>query len=264
MWPWRLRRPSPRYWDRAQTMIYDHPLIKPAGDGGLHITFGDERSLKVNRPVRALARLVQAEASLGIMEMVPTYASLTVFYDSEKTNPGALSKRLDELARACMGKEEAETGSRLLVIPVCYESQYTPDMDYICSYAGMRPEEVVKLHTAEAYFVFQLGFTPGCPFLGPLQKELHVPLMESPRTHTPKGAVAISVGQTVIYPRATPGGMRIIGQTPVQLFQIDHPDLTLFKPGDQVQFRAVSPAEYEAIKERSPALLEEVEIIKND
>ena len=245
-------------------MIYDHPLIKPDGDRSLRVTFGDERSLRVNRPVRVLARLLCSEAPPGIMEMVPTYASLTVFYDPEKTDPDALAKQLDELARGCMEREETETGSRLLGIPVCYEGQYAPDMDYICTYAGMSPEEVVRLHTAEVYFVFQLGFTPGCPFVGPLQKELHVPLMESPRTHTPKGAVAISVGQTVIYPRATPGGMRIVGQTPVQLFQIDHPDLTLFKPGDQVRFRAVSPDEYEAITDRAPALLEGVEINNND
>lgn len=245
-------------------MLYQQPLIKPAGDRALRVTFGDERSLEVNRPVRALRRLVAAEAPPGLTEMVPTYASLTVLYDPEEADFAILAARLAELARLALEREETEASSRLLGIPVCYEGEYAPDMDYICDYTGLSPDQVVRMHSSEAYFVFQLGFTPGCPFVGPLQKELHVPLMQSPRTHTPKGAVAISVGQTVIYPRATPGGMRIVGRTPVQLFQLDHPDLTLFKPGDRVRFKAVSAHEYEAIAVQAQNLLDGVELISGD
>ncbi len=242
-------------------MLYKQPLIKPAGDRALRVTFGDERSLAVNRPVRALSQLVSAQAPAGLTEMVPTYASLTVHYDPEATGLKTLRQGLEEMAQRAMAREVTETGSRLLGIPVCYEGDYAPDMDYICKYTGLTSEQVVGLHTAEPYFVFQLGFTPGCPFVGPLQNELHVPLMQSPRTHTTKGAVAISVGQTVIYPRATPGGMRIVGQTPVQLFQLDHPDLTLFKPGDRVLFKAVSAQDYEAIASQAENLFDGVELI---
>jgi allophanate hydrolase subunit 1 len=77
------------------------------------------------------------------------------------------------------------------------------------------------------------------------------------------GAVAISIGQTVIYPRATPGGMRIIGRTPVKLFQLDHPALTLFRPGDRVLFRAVSQAEFLAIEEEAAELMMGVEVKKD-
>ena len=148
----------------------------------------------------------------------------------------------------------------MLIVPVSYEGEYAPDMSYVCDYTKLQPEMVIALHTAEPYYVFQLGFTPGCPFIGPLQEALHVPLMETPRTFTPMGAVAISIGQTVIYPKATPGGMRIIGRTPVKLFQLDHPALTLFRPGDRVSFRAVSQAEYLAIEEEAVELMMGVEV----
>jgi KipI family sensor histidine kinase inhibitor len=133
-------------------------------------------------------------------------------------------------------------------------------MGYVCDYTKLQPQAVAALHTHEPYYVFQLGFTPGCPFIGPLQEALHVPLMETPRTYTPMGAVAISTGQTVIYPKATPGGMRIIGRTPVRLFQLDHPALTLFRPGDRVLFRPISQSEFLVIEEEATELMKGVEV----
>lgn len=242
-------------------MLFDQPLLKPSGDRALRVTFGDERSLAVNRPVRALSRLLKALEVPGLRETVPTYASLTVLYDPEAVSYGELSARLGELAERALRSKEADAGGRLLRVPVCYEGEYAPDLAYIRDYTGLSAEQVIRLHTSEPYFVFQLGFTPGCPFVGPLQEELHVPLMQSPRTHTPKGAVAVSVGQTVIYPRATPGGMRILGSTPVQLFQLEHPDLTLFKPGDRVHFTAVDQKQYRDIAARAHNLYDGVEIL---
>lgn len=241
-------------------MLYPEPQLKPSGDRALRVTFGDERSLEVNRPVRALGKLLESQPVPGLGEMVPTYASLTVLYDPDTTTYEELRSRLETLAGLAVEHEDGDTEGRLLHIPVCYEGPYAPDMDYICGHTGLSPQQVISLHTSETYFVFQLGFTPGCPFIGPLQEQLHVPLMQSPRTHTAKGAVAISVGQTVIYPRATPGGMRIVGRTPVQLFQLGHADLTLFKPGDRVRFEAVSIAEYETIEARAVNLYDGLEI----
>lgn len=241
-------------------MLYSQPLLKPSGDRALRVTFGDERSLEVNGPVRALSRLIKSQPVPGLREVVPTYASLTVLYDPDATTYEELRSRLEKLAGLAVEHEGGDTEGKTLHIPVCYEGPYAPDMDYICDYTGLSPQQVISLHTSETYFVFQLGFTPGCPFIGPLQEQLHVPLMQSPRTHTPKGAVAISVGQTVIYPRATPGGMRIVGRTPVQLFQLEHAELTLFKPGDRVRFKAVGTAEYETIEARAVDLYDGLEV----
>ncbi|MGD8562295.1 MAG: allophanate hydrolase subunit 1 [Desulfarculaceae bacterium] len=241
-------------------MIYKQPLLKPSGDKALRICFGDERSLEVNQPVRTLYKRLINKPLAGITEMVPTYASLTVMYDPQEVILDEFSRSLDALAQEALAAPEVEVSGRLLMVPVCYEEPYAPDMDYICEHTSLTAPQAISQHTAAPYQVFQLGFTPGCPFIGPLQPSLHVPLMEAPRTHTPTGAVAISVGQTVIYPRATPGGMRIIGRTPVRLFQIDHPELTLFKPGDRVWFRAITPAEFEALASQCQELMQGVEV----
>lgn len=241
-------------------MVYDQPQIKPNGDRGLRVAFGDERSIRVNRLVRKLTRIIQSKLLPGMTELIPTYASLTVLYDPFRVNYINLVECLQPFLEEALRGPDEEGSSRLLIVPVCYEGEYAPDMSYVCDKTKLQPEVVKTLHTADPYYVFQLGFTTGCPFIGPLQEVLNVPLMETPRTFTPRGAVAISIGQTVIYPKATPGGMRIIGRTPVKLFQLDHPALTLFRPGDRVLFRAVSQAEYLAIAKDAVELMVGVEV----
>jgi inhibitor of KinA len=244
-------------------MIYTEPLIKPSGDHGVRITFGDERTLEVNRPVRVLSRMLESTAIPGVEEIVPTYASVTVLYRPAQVDYQTLVSVLDPWARKSLRTSVEEPPHRLIAIPVCYDGEYAPDLDYVCRHSGLTAGRVVQLHTERPYYVFQLGFTPGCPFLGPLQEDLHVPLMQSPRTHTPTGAVAISIGQTVIYPRATPGGMRIIGRTPVRLFQVHHPELTLLKPGDRVWFKAISVEQFKALEMQVRTLFDGVEVREN-
>jgi inhibitor of KinA len=244
-------------------MIYAEPLFKPSGDHGVRIAFGDERTLKVNMPVQVLSRMLESTEIPGVEEIVPTYASVTVMYRPDQVHYRNLVAVLEPMVKRSLQGSLESPPYRLITIPVCYEAPYAPDLEYVCHYSGLSAEQVVHLHTEGSYYVFQLGFTPGCPFLGPLQEALHVPLMKSPRTHTPTGAVAISIGQTVIYPRATPGGMRIIGRTPVHLFQIDHPELTLLKPGDRVWFKAISVEEYKQMEVQVHALFEGVEVREN-
>lgn len=244
-------------------MLFELPRIDPSGDRAVRVAFGDERSLEVNRPVRVLYRSLREDPLPGVTELVPTYAALTVYYRPQEIHHRRLAEQLRERARRALAEKEKPPAGRLLRVPVCYEGEYGPDMAYVERHTGLNAGEIVARHTAETYFVFQLGFTPGCPFLGPLPEELYVPLMPSPRTSTPTGSVAISVGQTVIYPRATPGGMRVIGRTPVVLFQVDHPDLTLFKPGDRVQLVPVPESRFRELEPACRRLGDGVEVVSH-
>jgi inhibitor of KinA len=64
-----------------------------------------------------------------------------------------------------------------------------------------------------------------------------------------KGAVGIGGAQTGIYPRKCPGGWQILGQTPIDMFDISSKDLTPFKPGDNIQFESVEFDEFLRIDE---------------
>jgi allophanate hydrolase subunit 1 len=61
----------------------------------------------------------------------------------------------------------------------------------------------------------------------------------------PAGSVGIASEQTGIYPAETPGGWRIIGRTPLRLFDPQRVPMSLLLPGDQVRFKAIDERTYE-------------------
>ena len=81
-----------------------------------------------------------------------------------------------------------------------------------------------------------MGFSPGFGYLLGLDPELATPRLETPRVRVPAGSVGIGAGWTGVYPRATPGGWRLIGRTDVELFDPGHDRPSLLVPGDRVRF----------------------------
>ena len=133
-------------------------------------------------------------------------------------------------------------------VPVCYEGEFAPDLDQVASHCNLSSEEVINLHTAAIYDVYFLGFAPGFPFLGGMDKRLSTPRLESPRLEIPAGSVGIAGEQTGIYPLSTPGGWQLIGHTPVSLVDFNDDSPTLLKPGDRLRFKAISYKEHQALE----------------
>jgi KipI family sensor histidine kinase inhibitor len=106
---------------------------------------------------------------------------------------------------------------------------------------------VVRRHAAPVYRVHFLGFTPGFPYLGGLDPRLATPRLDSPRARIPAGSVAIGGVQTGVYPVESPGGWRIVGRTPLRLFDPRWPAPFLLAPGDGLRFVPVDDAAFDAI-----------------
>ena len=141
---------------------------------------------------------------------------------------------------------------RIVVIPTLYDGDYGPDLDSVSSITGLSVEQIIKIHTNKEYKVYSIGFTPGFPYLGGLDNTLYCPRLDSPRINVPLGSVAIAELQTGIYPTESPGGWRLIGRTPVTLFDATRPVPSLLRPGDLVKFKPMTDKkEFEHIKERS-------------
>jgi KipI family sensor histidine kinase inhibitor len=126
--------------------------------------------------------------------------------------------------------------------------------------AGLQEDEVVRRHAAPAYLVHFLGFTPGFPYLGGLDPGLATPRLDSPRARIPAGSVAIGGVQTGIYPVESPGGWRIVGRTPLRLFDPRSDRPFLLAPGDGLRFVPVDEATFEAIAARVEAAPHRVEV----
>jgi inhibitor of KinA len=139
-----------------------------------------------------------------------------------------------------------------LDIPVCYGGTFGPDLPGVAAWAGCTAEEVVAAHTQRSYRVFMLGFLPGFPYLAPVDDRIAMPRRDAPRPLVAAGSVGIAGRQTGIYPFDSPGGWQIIGRTPLTLFDPSHEPPALVAPGQRVQFRPISPSEFDAARTAGP------------
>ena len=222
--------------------------LAPLGDSAMTVEFGDEIDPRVNACVVAFANTVAGQGWKGILDIVPTNRSVTVYFDAlQWTFPG-LAQRLRRVPRP--SSDAIRSGGRLHEIPVLYGGEWGPDLEDLAAFAGLSPAETISLHTSVRYQVYMLGFSPGFPYLGLVPEQMAMPRLSTPRTRVPAGSVGIADRQTGIYPTATPGGWRLIGRTPIDIYRKTDTDPFLLKPGDLVQFRPIDRKEFDRLKPR--------------
>jgi inhibitor of KinA len=213
------------------------------GDRGLLLELGDEISREVNEKVRRMALAIQAETLEGIIETVPTYRSLLIIYNPAVLPIEDLKKRLELIEE---GLEQTPLPEpKWTQVPVVYGGIYGPDLEGVAKYLQISIEEVIRLHCSQPYLIYMIGFMPGYPYMGELPEALVIPRLKTPRLIVPKGSVAIAQRQTGIYSMESPGGWRILGRTPIELFDPEKDPPALLQMGDFVQFYPVTEKEFE-------------------
>jgi KipI family sensor histidine kinase inhibitor len=230
--------------------VTDYRLL-PAGDTALSVEFGDSVDRGLSALVLALARRVAEAKVPGIVECVPTFRSLMIYYDPLLLPYAVLAARIAKLTQDLRADETAGRSWRL---PVCYDESVAPDLADVAARTKLTPAQVVERHSAAVYHVYMLGFLPGQPYLGDVASELALPRRQSPRMKIPAGSVAIAMRMTCIFPAETPCGWHLIGRCPVPLWDLARGASTpLLAPGDTVGFTPVSLREYESLLERAAA-----------
>lgn len=216
----------------------------PCGDSAVTVEFSREMSEEANRKLHFLTAQIEKERTPGVLETVPAFCSMTVYFDPLRTSRNKLEKRLLRLIRAY--REDAAALRRVFLIPVCYEDAFAPDMADVCRLTGLTKEEVIQIHSSTDYLIYMLGFLPGFPYLGGMDPRIEAARLDTPRTAIPEGAVGIGGKQTGIYPLASPGGWRLIGQTPVKVYDPAREKPILYRAGDYIRFCPITAAEFEA------------------
>ena len=218
------------------------PRVIPLGDQGLTVEFGETIDIQTNELVLAFAAAVERVTIPGVMEVVPTYCSATIYFNLRRTDADAVTAHLrlllDTVSPAI---NPARTTHR---IPVCYGGEWGPDLVDVAEGAGLTPSDVLTLHASVLYHVYMVGFSPGFPYLGTVPDRIAAPRVPTPRKQVAAGSVGIAGSQTGIYPHASPGGWRIIGRTPIRLFDLTRPQPFLVAAGDQVQFFPINMEEF--------------------
>jgi inhibitor of KinA len=218
----------------------------PASDSSLLVVFGEAIAPEMSSHVLGLFHALQSLGDQRIRNLHPGYVSLLVDFDPLSTTHDDIREIVEELA----GRPIAPAnGGRSIEIPICYGAEFGPDLPDVATYASMSIEDVVGRHANGNYEVCFLGFTAGFAYLGGMPLELSMPRLPTPRRQVEAGSVGIAGGQTGIYPTETPGGWRLIGRTPLRMFNAQAAQPTLLMPGDQVRFLPIDRAEFERLRQ---------------
>ena len=220
--------------------------FQAASDQSLLVYFGQDITPDAHQHVMRLLRLLELEPVAGIRNLHPAYCSLLVKFD-------LLKLRHDEMEAILRSYLERLGDVRLpeprqMEIPVCYGGEYGQDLDDVGAMHGITPARAIEIHASVNYVVYFLGFVPGFAYLGGLPQALVTPRLATPRRRVPPGSVGIAGNQTGVYPFATPGGWRLIGRTPVRMFQPDQKDMSFLSIGDRVRFTPISRERFAALE----------------
>ena len=226
--------------------MYQQPRFRLGGDRALYIEVGDAISPEVNRRVKGLLDAIDEAAIEGVEALSPTYRSILVYYDPLKIPLEELKQRLSDLGRALPDASTSE--ARIFEIPTLYGGEFGPDLDFVASHTGLSPEEVIRIHAGTDYLVYMVGFNPGFPYLGGMSEKIAAPRLETPRVKIPAGSVGIAETQTGIYPLESPGGWRLIGRSPLKMFDPSRDPPALVEAGDLVRFVSIDEARYQEIQ----------------
>jgi len=218
--------------------------FRAASDQTMLVYLGEEIGLASHQRVCKLLRLLQEEPIAWVRNLQPAYCSLLVSFDPSQVEHREVEATLRRYDQRAVNMALPEP--RSVEIPVCYGGEFGPDLDEVAATHKLSASRVIELHLSRTYRAYFLGFAPGFAYLGDLAPEIATPRLATPRKNVAAGSVGIAGAQTAVYPFATPGGWRLIGQTPLEIFRKDRTPMGLIAMGDEVRFRAITREEFAA------------------
>ena len=214
--------------------MYENIELISSGDQVIVVQFGAEINPEINRQVHDYDKSLNEKNIDGVVDTIPGYKSLMIQYDPIRISTESLEMALLEIKND--PSEQVPLKKRIVNIPVLYQGEYAPDLAFVAEHNKLKTEEVIQIHSETEYLVYMIGFTPGFPYLGGLSERLTTPRMSTPKLKIEKGSVGIAETQTGIYPTSSPGGWRIIGRTPLMLFDSHNDPPSILSAGDYIRF----------------------------
>lgn len=224
---------------------------KPLGSIAVLIEWPKKIDPDILKNINQFKHKIAVDMGEYVLETVPAYNSLTVFFDTARIKYSSVVTDLKEIYAS--KDQKIITANKVWKIPVCYEDKFGIDVAFLAKKKKLSKKKLIELHAEPLYDVYFIGFLPGFLYLGGLTKALAFPRKDKPRMNIHKGDVALAGNQTGIYPRESPGGWNIVGNSPLSFF-----DVATFPPcfavtGDKVKFVPVDSLEHAAIKKEVEA-----------
>lgn len=206
------------------------PSIVPYGDQAFLLRLAQE----VSPAAAGRARVIDAALGQGAHECAHGYVTLAVTFDAMACDAADMRRRVEAAMRSVPSAPPPRT--RTVQVPVRYGGEAGPDLEAVAAEMGLSAKEVVARHAGRPYRVYFLGFAPGFAYMGDVDPSIAAARLGSPRRAVAAGSVGVAGRQTGVYPRETPGGWRLLGRTPLQVYDPSRPESALFRQGDEVVF----------------------------
>ena len=215
--------------------------ISNLGDAALYCDFGTEVNKDINSKVIKLFETIREKNIEGINNLTPSYNKLIISFDLKITN----FKKIKEIVENIEIKETQKLNSKKIEIPVCCDSSFSLDIERLEKKLNLDREQILEVFFNKEFFCYMTGFIAGMPFLGDLEEKMRAQRLETPRVKVPKGSIGLTEQFANIYTFESPGGWNIIGNTPLNVFDITkEKEPNLINPGDKVKFKRISMKEY--------------------
>jgi inhibitor of KinA len=220
---------------------------KPLGSIAVLVEWPQQIDKDILLNISLFRNKIQSDIGEFILDTVPAYCSLTVFFDTSKIKYYSVVKDLKEIYE--VKNQKLLTAHKIWKVPVCYEPEFGVDLEFISKKIKIPVEKIIQIHSSSIYDIYFIGFLPGFLYLGGLQKKIYFKRKSEPRLKIKKGDVGIAGNQTGIYPRVSPGGWNIIGNSPLNFFDVNKNPPCFAIPGDKIQFRSVNRKQYDEIED---------------
>ena len=223
--------------------------ISNIGDCGITCDFGDEVNKKTNKEVIKLFNFIQESVNSkkikGILNYTPSYNKLIINFELGEIKSNEIIEfiKVSDYSKITLSEK-----NKVVEIPICYDEEFALDIKRLEEKTKLSFKEIVNDHLNTDFFVYMIGFVPGQPFLGDLNKKLYHDRLDTPRVKINKGSVGIVEKFCTIYTFESPGGWNIIGRTPLDLFNINKKNTSMLSPGDTVKFKSIKKKDLSSFK----------------
>lgn len=219
------------------------PVFRAVADSAVLAEFGSQIEAPAHDAVLRLDEALRRKPFNGLLETVPAYVNLLVTFDPLQTDHDAVEQHLRGLLRATARSAGKRMQREVLV---CYEDELAPDLDAVAQRTGLSREAVISAHLGGHYQVFMYGFAPGYAYLGSVPEAIRLERKPAPVRGLRAGSVMIAGPQCLVSTLVMPTGWWVIGASPTRILAPEAPRPFLFDVGDEVVFRRISRAAYDA------------------
>ncbi len=227
----------------------EYPKIRTVGLSGILVTFADAMSEPANRAALALRAALEQACWPDVTETSTSLVSTFLQVDLVTTPPARIIADLQTLLTDRDWYNAAlPEGRTLWHVPTVYGTDLAPQLEEAAALAGVDADTAIKQLSNARVRVMTIGFAPGQPYMGELDKNWDIPRQQGLTKSVPAGALVVAIRQLIIFTNASPTGWRHVGQTAFRTFRPDSDTPFALSPGDELAFPAVTAAELEQIR----------------